>query len=351
MAHNLGEFLQERGFACDEPYTWARCFYKYQDCGPWASFLVKKKDASSRSILFAVSRNKSGKLVVSYDEEGYGDRDHLEPADLQAFGFKEDRTIEPSLTRSLKGYRKLVEDFAKETGTGYTKIEVLWSHPHREYDRHRVWIAAHQAIPEEVEDIYYSNIGKNITVSKDTECGCQYKDIGPHPDDYQETVYKKEKTDPKCPRCRGRGTVSIEISTGKKYEVTNENCIGITFGSIVEGSEANSGPFVHMFPFDMNLFDRDVEFMEKETSFYWERDNSIWLHARKVSDHSDQYALHNAWGDIKWDSDKPRSRKLKKALEEYSESEECPPQAPYEYVPLPGFPNWEIAQIYNDHIF
>ena len=42
--NNIKEFLTSRGFE-DNPYYWARCLYKYTDCGPWVSFVVLDEPA------------------------------------------------------------------------------------------------------------------------------------------------------------------------------------------------------------------------------------------------------------------------------------------------------------------
>lgn len=39
IVNNLQEFLADRGF--DDPFVWSRCFYKYNDIGPWVVFLLR----------------------------------------------------------------------------------------------------------------------------------------------------------------------------------------------------------------------------------------------------------------------------------------------------------------------
>lgn len=100
---------------------------------------------------------------------------------------------------------------------------------------------------------------------------------------------------------------------GVNETVTNDNCVGIKFGSIVEGSEAYSGPFTHMFPFETKAFEHDEKWMEDETSFYWERDNSYWYQLQVGEKH---YFCHASWGDIKWDGPPP-SAALRKKIETF----------------------------------
>lgn len=95
--------------------------------------------------------------------------------------------------------------------------------------------------------------------------------------------------------------------------VNNGNCIGIVFGSIVEGSDHNSGPYTHRFPFSEEDFDKDVEYMEKETSFYWERDNSqFYLIATPTKD----YHLQVLDGEMKWEMGKPK-KQLRDRIESF----------------------------------
>jgi hypothetical protein len=293
MVENLQEFLAARGFGGDEPGSWARSFYNYTACGPWTVFLVKGAEAFTRNLCFAVGRGPKGKLEIKADEEGIGLRDSLEKQDLLVFGFDDDRTIPRSLARTLKAYRKLVEDFAKEPATGY-RIAVSDYHPHAGVrDPRRIWVTASMDVPAEELEVYYEKVWED-------------------------------------------------------QQVTNENCLGIKIGSIVEGSDFYSGPFVHYFPFAIKDFERSVEYMESETEFYWERDNSAWYHVRRKDEHSDQYSAHEVWGDIKWDSDKPRSRKLKEAITAFLRD---PKNKDYEYLELPGMPEWEIAEYVNSGVF
>jgi hypothetical protein len=81
-----------------------------------------------------------------------------------------------------------------------------------------------------------------------------------------------------------------------------ERCCGIQFGSIVEGSDQCSGPFTHMFPFWTSDWRRDEEFMGKETSFYWRRDNATWY---RVRTDNDEWTVADVWGDIEWEGEAP----------------------------------------------
>lgn len=218
IIHNLEEFLEWRGFGAEEPYYWARCFYKYTDCGPWVTFLMQG------------------------------------------------------------------------------------------------------------EDVYYEDIGKDECEERAVRCECTYESGGPHPDDPQEELVVRCDPDPECRHCRGAGERTKRVPTGRKITVDAASCVGIQFGSIVEGSDANSGPFDHMFPFNSMDFSLDEKTMERETSFYWERDNSQWYCVRTPRT---EYYLHNTWGEIKWDGDKP-SPALRKKIEAFLNTD----------AEIPHIPEW-----------
>ena len=55
--------------------------------------------------------------------------------------------------------------------------------------------------------------------------------------------------------------------------VTVDACCGVEFGSVVEGSDATSGPFTHLFPFCTSDWDRDEDAMDEETTHLWEEAN------------------------------------------------------------------------------
>lgn len=298
IVHNLEEFLEARGFTKDEPRTWARAFYRYTDCGPWTSFILLHKPALTRYLNFTVGY-KNGKLAIIDTEEGLGERDSLEPQDRQAFGTDPDGKIPSSLARSIKGYQKLVEDFSKKDKTGYknisTKVQKLyWKH----HNLKNLLVEFTQEIPVETKESYY---------------------------------------------------------TSDKEIVTNKNCVGIKFGSIVEGSESYAGPYLHLFPFDLNDFEKNIEEMDKVTSFYWERDNSTWFQVQNDKDPQKQFFLHETWGEIKWDTNKPRSPKLKKAIEAYALRDKFEGEDSYspdcEFHPLPKAPDWKIKEYHNESEF
>ena len=249
IINNLEEFLAWRGFKGESPYYWARCFYKYTDCGPWAVFLVRDAEAfdEEHEPLLAKIRNHKGQAVLENPED-------LDDKFVQFLGFDEH-----GLSKKERGwdtYVGLVEKFiADEKSNGPSKDLVI-----------------------------IRKDGSTMELQRPS-----YTES--HPADYREIYYEDVSKD---------NPVDLEL------------CAGIKFGSIVEGSEACSGPFTHMFPFSSDDWDRDEEYMEGETSFYWERDNGSWY---TVTRGEEEWVAVNAWGDIRWKGETP-PEDIRKAAEQ-----------------------------------
>jgi hypothetical protein len=303
IVNNLEEFMKVQGFEATarDCYSWARGFYKYTPCGPWTSFLISGEEASKRFMRFCVGK-KDDKLCLLVAEEQVDPKDVITKEDYPIFGFLPDGTVEKDVATSIKGYREQAEDFAKSFKKGNSDLEsfkVHEGHPETgELSNRYVWIDAVKSVEAGTKELYYEDLNKV-------------------------------------------GGESTDMS----------KCIGVEFGSIVEGSEANSGPFVHEFPFDMNDFDRDVEYMEKETSFYWERDNSTWLTIRRIEVSKQCFYLHNAWGDIKWDGEVPKNTQLRNAAEAFARDEAILNAENDVWLPIPGAGGWEMSSWQNDGTF
>ena len=56
-------------------------------------------------------------------------------------------------------------------------------------------------------------------------------------------------------------------------DVPGRKVVGIRIGSIVEGSDAEVGPYSLTFPFTSDELDEVVRGVNEEASFYWKRDN------------------------------------------------------------------------------
>lgn len=361
--NNLKEFLAWRGFGEDEVRYWARCFYKYTDCGPWVVFLMRGEDpgeeAKDEEFSFTVSIGDDGKLQAESEA--------LPPDDLLSlFGFNQEGRLKKSYRRdscmrSMQAFWEAVKDFRDRLdATDRFKITSIirprsWRTPGSKRWV-RIYLTRHvSARPPSLEEIYYEDIGPKYAW-KEVKCCCA-SNVIPDPRDPQEDFYIPKDPDPECEDCGGSGKVKRWMQTREEVKVDPELCVGIKFGSIVEGSDAYSGPFEHFFPFDTEDFESDEEYMEKETSFYWERDNSQWYEV--VVNGNNYYQLHYTWGEITWDSSPPYKR-LKDKVEHYIEEN-------WGTIPTtPGLwgnpkPGWvpakipgtraEIYETYNDEVF
>ena len=243
LIHTLAEFLEWRGCG-GSPYQWARAFYKYTDCGPWAQFLelvTPARDIEHPTKVAVIRRVRNRARLVNAGE--------LDPKFVQFLGLDKDGLDRKE--RTWAHYCKLVHayvaDDAKQKRTGRT-LELV----EKTKDELRLrQPACTEHVGADYREVYYEDLG--------------------------------------------RGTATLDPV----------KCCGIKFGSIVEGSEACSGPFTHMFPFWTSDFDRDIEHMKAETSFYWKRDNASWY---RVRTDDDEWVVANVWGDIEWEEGEPPKR-------------------------------------------
>lgn len=78
-------------------------------------------------------------------------------------------------------------------------------------------------------------------------------------------------------------------------------CVGVRVGSIVEGSDVAIGPYELFFPFSTEQWDRLVQQIHREASYYWRRDNC--LYGRVTLPDNDRHWFHYCWGDLDWDAE------------------------------------------------
>jgi len=154
-------------------------------------------------------------------------------------------------------------------------------------------------------------------------------------------------------------TEEVYYEDNKEFDLSR--CVGIKVGSIVEGSDVEVGPETLMFPFTEEQFDKTVEGINDECSFYWERDNSKWYCVRDKG--GDSFPFQETWGEVKWESETPPAR-VKKAAEKWANAggrwQKEDPKSPNctmesfemeDWVPLPGAKGWEVTEYYNDGIY
>jgi hypothetical protein len=92
---------------------------------------------------------------------------------------------------------------------------------------------------------------------------------------------------------------------------------GVKVGSIVEGSDVEIDGFELEFPFDMNKFWEKVEEVDKEASFYWDRDNNQFLKATKGQ--KEFFFKISCFGEIGWETVPKTSKKLRETIESHQE--------------------------------
>lgn len=95
------------------------------------------------------------------------------------------------------------------------------------------------------------------------------------------------------------------------------NCTGIKIGSIVEGSDSCATINELTFPFTEKDFDLALKNVNEEASFYFERDNGIWL---KIFDGEDVYFCQSIFGENKWDE--RATELIKEIVHNWLESED-----------------------------
>lgn len=304
MIKNLKEFLAWRGCG-DDPYQWARAYYKYMDCGPWVNFLqlvTPARDVDHPAVI-AILRRVRGKVKLMNPQD-------VDPSYLQLLSLDEQGL--PTKERTWDVYCGLVAtyvaDEAKQARTKKT-LEIVKQTP---TELHLRQPARTQHIEAEIREVYYEDLARQKSEIVTEKCGCTSEVCGSHPDDPQEELYRDCDPDPDCEICHGKGTHQRRRSTGEREATLDlDKCVGIEFGSIVEGSDVCSGPFTHMFPFTKTAWARDEKWMEQETSFYWKRDNATWYAVRT---YDNEWIVADVWGDIEWQG-KPPPKKIRAAAE------------------------------------
>jgi hypothetical protein len=247
---NLNHFLHEVG--AETPYRAGRILYKYTGCGPWTTYLVEKSPARTAFANFRISiQNK--KLTATYTEDWEPGDSQLVKDGLSFLGFD---PCEPKWWigksrkwRSISSYHKRLRDFMKQIGgVGERHRELrIEDHSRRHMD---VLLTRH--IPAEIEDVYYISDRANRPL---------------------------------------------------------ENCVGITVGSIVEGSDVEIDPVSLHFPFESEEFWKVVRAINDEASFYWKRDN---LNYYQVTYRGREYPIESGW----W-SDLKLPKSIKQIVQDY----------------------------------
>jgi hypothetical protein len=124
------------------------------------------------------------------------------------------------------------------------------------------------------------------------------------------------------------------------------DCTAITFEAPVEGSEVEIGPTTIAFPFTEAKLYETIDDINKEVSFYWERDNYVWLdlflNGERIT------GFHQTWEGIEFDEKEKVPDDVVTALgkiEDISTPDYTNP------VLVPGCEGWSYLEWLNDTTF
>lgn len=258
--NNLVDFLTH--FGATTPADAGRQIYRHS-CGLNTQFNVTTRKPFTATLNVTITL-KEGKLHASVEETMDDDTNALAGEALCFLGFGEDHTIHtPSkLPRSLKGYAEKARVFfdsekSSKYGRRFTGT-VLPTHPHSgEPNSRAVFIQLTKDVPAEVETVNYSD---------------------------------------------------------KKAQAPLENCTGVNFSSIVEGSDVEVDGYSLDFPFTEQQLEDTLKGINDEVSFYWERDNVDSYHVSYKG--KDYYFDHSG----KHDQMKPLPTSIRQAVLDFVES-------------------------------
>ena len=212
---NLQEYLDL--LEARNPYEAGRHLYKNISCGPHTTFLLEKKPAFARYARLAIGLRER-KLQVVVREEGLGEADIADAVDLQILGFRPDGQRWSGTAKTLKGYRQQLKTFlaGSPTTEGHRRFTLFDLDPSGNPSPRFIWISVSQYVETELEEIYYTDE-------------------------------------------RAFGAL--------------DKCVGVRWGSIVEGSSAEVGPRTLMFPFPVETWDKLIQEINEEATDEWREAN------------------------------------------------------------------------------
>jgi len=251
--NNIEELLED--FGCDLPYCFGRQLYKYTDCGPWTTFLIREP-VNETKIRFTVShflRNTTEKRLTGLQIKVSGQQ-------------KQDNS--PAFEKAVREIVRFL-GFTEIDDPLSTVNEKVWFRPQKEDGATK---------NHKTSQVMFAYIGLLEKYVKDVADG-----------------HRKPRYDLKWGNAYTGGPLSITVSgdlPALEEEIYYEDtitrvanwkdffvgkCYGIKIGSIVEGSDVEIEGRVLEFPFTMDDLDRVVKEVNEEAAFYWERDNRINL--------------------------------------------------------------------------
>jgi hypothetical protein len=248
MITNLKEFIHHVGG--DTAYQAGRGLYKYTGCGPWIVYLVEATPKRSTTLQISV-RIKDKKLHASVEESLFDHENEQAPEALSLLGFSADGSPRrgDKIGRTLDAYRRSVENFL-EKGRVHGESNTIGN------SRNPYKLTLH---PPHQHELGMGRGSKQV-------CITLHRIEEPS---YREVYYESDEAN------------------------TLAECAGIKMGSIVEGSEAYVDGDPMMFPFTGEEFDKYVQGIDDEASFFWERDN---LDHYRVKSGKKEFWIKSGWG-------------------------------------------------------
>lgn len=238
----------------ETPHQIGRAVYKGTGCGPWMVFLTREAPARDIELVAVVREGENGVYV---DIPADADKELLEY--VQFLGFSPTGKIElTDAEKKMREYRKTIRKYQHAKATTPDKRVLRTS-----FENGVLTIRNSYRVPATIGEIYYEDDAANNLDSVD-------------------------------------------------------KIVGVKIGSIVEGSDVSVGSYELMFPFTKENFWETVEGVNKEASFYWDRDNAD--HYELVAPDGGRYYAVNSWGNWDWGEGIPEP--VRALIEERLESGE-----------------------------
>ena len=148
-----------------------------------------------------------------------------------------------------------------------------------------------------------------------------------------------------------------DLGTFADMEQAGFEIVGVSLSSIVEGSDVEIDGVQFVAGEDSPTMDdwyKALDDINKEASFYWERDNCDWFW---LLGPEDDIGFHIGWDGIEWDCAKPDDEKVVQALEKWykdganttwDQNVGMQTHKDGEWFDVPGLPGWQLQQWCND---
>lgn len=359
-------------FHADEPRLLNHRIYKDTDCGASISIHIGPKPVVTKrrlGFVFASLNEQTMLICVKDTDKGealtYSEVDALGQDIIHFFGLERDNPSDNYRTEkflsNFDNFQAACHEFQHEQKTyrNKTRIESCSF----ENEQFTVIVTF-----EEVED-NSRMIHNGDTIQDGTRTECKYvhcpqcghlnwpqaKTVQ-HPDDPQEDVYFGWQLD--CEECDFCQDMTEEQATCEvprhvsAWDIPVETeLLGFTIQSIVENSDVEvNGDYMEVPIPAYKVRDWMAE-MERQTSFYWERDNWLWVKFKNPD--GEMGCVEQTWEGWNWDEDRHSDicLELREAIEGMFSIDPEVGSRPVKYGedrPVPGFEGWVAQEYMND---